>query len=394
MLCRLSGIAVVYLDFRSFIQMPEAAHGEIRQASRMVTSLETRVTLAPGARTRGSRRPIGLGHLKQAFPMEWLALASVWAASIVMGEAVGGGEPRLIDWAMALNRGLLGLMICYMLMPRFLERGRHGVFLLAAGASIAVFGLAHVSLVAPLIQAAEPGHPICYRCYLIHTLPTVATMSVVKLSGTLLEQQRQAAVSRRECSDAELRFLRTQMNPHLLFNSLNNIYSYALEKSDRAPEMILKLSSALRYVLYEAGDGPVPLRRELDYIRDYFELQQLATEGRGDVSLKISGNPDRLGIAPLILIVFVENCFKHAVETTGRLLVNVMIEIEGDRLILETRNNLPDPEVTYDSPHIGGIGLENVRRRLELIYAGRFSLRAGPQGSSYCARLDVALAPR
>lgn len=326
--------------------------------------------------------------------MEWLALASVWAASVMMGEAVGRDETRLADWAMALNRGLLGLVICYTLMPRFLERGRHGLFLLAAGASFAAFGLAHIVVVAPLTQSGEGGHPICYRCYLTHTLPTVATMAVVKLSGTLLEQQRQAAVSRRECSDAELRFLRTQMNPHLLFNSLNNIYSYALEKSDRAPEMILKLSGVLRYVLYEAGDGPVPLRRELDYIRDYFELQKLATEGRGDVSLRISGDPDRLGIAPLILIVFVENCFKHAVETTSRLLVNVTIEIEGDRLILETRNNLPDAEATYDSRHIGGIGLENVRRRLELLYAGRFSLRVGPQGSAYCARLEVTLASR
>ena len=374
--------------------MPEAADGEIMQVALMATSLERRTTLIPGARARGIPRPIGLGHFKQAFPMECLALASVWAASIMMGEAVGGSEIRLADWAMALNRGVLGLVICYTLMPRFLERGQHGLFLLAAGASIAAFGLMHIGLVAPLIQVGEARHSICYRCYLTHTLPTVATMAVVKLSGTLLEQQRQAAVSRRECSDAELRFLRTQMNPHLLFNSLNNIYSYALEKSDRAPEMILKLSSALRYVLYEAGDGPVPLRRELDYIRDYFELQQLATEGRGDVSLRISGNSDRLGIAPLILIVFVENCFKHAVETTGRLLVNVMIEIEGDRLTLETRNNLPDAEATYDSHHIGGIGLENVRRRLELLYAGRFSLRAGPQGSAYCARLEVVLAPR
>ncbi len=359
----------------------------------MATRLETHSPLAAVEQAFGRIFPrIQLTQLKQILPMEWLALASIWAASIVMNEAVGGSGIGLLDWVLALNRGLLALVICYVLMPRFLEQGRHGAFLAATGVSLAVFGGAHMYGIGSLLQAAEAGHLMCYRCYLTQTLPTVATMAVVKLSWTFLEQQKQTAVSSRERSDAELRFLRTQMNPHLLFNSLNNVYSYALEKSDRAPAMILKLSGVLRYMLYEAGDDVVSLRRELDYIRDYFELQQLSTEGRGHVSLSISGDPGHLAIAPVVLIVFIENCFKHAVETTDRLFVQVSISVEDGRLVLETRNNLPDPEAAHDPHRVGGIGLENVRRRLELLYPGRFSLEAGAQGKAYRTRLQVALA--
>jgi LytS/YehU family sensor histidine kinase len=360
----------------------------------MATRFETLPQLSTLGKALGRAWP-GLRpeQLKQALPMEWLALGSVWAASIFMNEAVGGHGIGRLDLALALNRGVLGLLICYFVMPRFLEQGRHGAFLAATGAAIAAFCALHVYGVGPLVHATA-GHHFCYRCYLTQTLPTVATMAVIKLSWTLLEQQKQAAVSSRERSEAELRFLRTQMNPHLLFNSLNNVYSYALEKSDRAPEMILKLSGVLRYMLYEAGDGLVPLRRELDYIRDYFELQQLSTEGRGDVSLSIVGEPGHLTIAPLILIVFIENCFKHAVETTDPLFVHVSIRIEGDTLMLEARNNLPAPEAAHAPIRVGGIGLENVRRRLELLYPGRFSLKAQPLGSAYQARLRVALAAR
>lgn len=188
------------------------------------------------------------------------------AASVAMNEPSGGAGFGVADFGFAANRGTLGLLICYLFIPHYLQTGRYLTFFALLAGAITLFGVLHIYALSPVLDVAHAGHAphTCYRCYLMQTMPTVATMAVVKLSWSLLEQQKQAAVVGQQRSDAELRFLRTQMNPHLLFNSLNNVYSYALEKSDRAPEMILKLSGVLRYMLYEAGDETVPLRRELD----------------------------------------------------------------------------------------------------------------------------------
>jgi len=264
----------------------------------------------------------------------WLALAAVWLASIAMNEPVGGPGIGLLDMALALNRGLLGLLICYVLLPRQLARGRYVAFGFCVVAMAVAFGALHLFAIGPWIHAMNGVQIHCYRCYITQTLPTVATMAVVQLSWSLLEQQKCAALLARERSEAELRFLRTQMNPHLLMNSLNNVYSYALEKSERAPEMILKLSGVLRYMLYEASDGRVPLRRELDYIRDYVALQRLATEGRGDVRLHVEGDGGGWAIAPLLLIVPIENCFKHAIETIKPITIDISIRVANGMLIL------------------------------------------------------------
>ena len=304
-------------------------------------------------------------------------VATIWLGSIVMNEGVGGPGFGLLDLTLAANGGVLSLLVCFLLIPDYLETGRFPIFAAATTLAITTFGALHVTSPSHRSRRRAAHAHSCYRCYLMQSLPTVATMAAVKLAWSTLEHQKQAAVIARERSDSELRFLRAQINPHLLFNILNNVYSYALERSDRAPPLILRLSGVLRYMLYEAGDEMVSLRRELDYIRDYFELQQLATEGRGEVRLTIAGDPAHYGIAPLLLVVFIENCFKHAVETAGPVTVHVAISIKNGNLMLDAENNLPDPTAPPSDTKLGGIGLENVRRRLELLYPGRFKLEAG-----------------
>lgn len=323
--------------------------------------------------------------------MQWIALATIWVGSIVMNEGVGGPGIGLLDLALAANRGVLGLLVCLRFIPGYLETGRLPTFAAATVAATTAFGALHVHLIAPSFDVNATHAHSCYHCYLMQSLPTVATMAAVKLAWSTLEHQKQAALVARERSDSELRFLRAQMNPHLLFNILNNVYSYALDRSERAPHLILRLSGVLRYMLYEAGDELVLLRRELDYIRDYFELQQLATEGRGEVDLTIAGDPANYRIAPLLLVVFIENCFKHAVETAGPVTVRVVIGIKAGNLTLEALNNLPNPTAQPSDAKLGGIGLENVRRRLELLYRGRFKLEAGNLEGQFRVRLMLFL---
>ena len=308
-----------------------------------------------------------------------------------MNMPVGGPGIGLLDMSLAFNRAAVGLLICLVLIPRFLARGNYVAFAALTGASVIAFGAAHMYVVGPLVQIAGNHALDCYRCYTTQTLPTVATMAVVKLSWSLVEHQKSTAISARERSDAELRFLRTQMNPHLLMNSLNNVYSYALDRSERAPDMILKLSGVLRYMLYEVGDERVPLRRELDYINDYVELQCLSTEGRGDVRLSVEGEARGWSIAPLLLIVLIENCFKHAIETLNPITIDIRLRIQDGVLSLTTVNNLADEQLAHQPERVGGIGLDNLRRRLELLYAGRFKLETHSDGRHFRTRLSITL---
>ncbi|MGZ9098482.1 MAG: sensor histidine kinase [Brevundimonas sp.] len=335
-------------------------------------------------------RPSPLERLTASVRLEWVALATVWLGSIAINEAVGGHGVGVLDLVMAVDRGLLGLLICFVLIPRFLGKGRNLAFLGWAAASIGIFTFIQIGLIQPAMMRAGLPSTDCFRCYLALNLPAAASMAVVSLSWSVLEQQKKAAVAARERSDAELRFLRAQMNPHLLFNSLNNVYSYALERSERAPEMILKLSSVLRYMIYETGDGRVPLSQELQYLTDYFELQMLTTEGRGQTSLLIKSDGGDYSIAPLILVVLIENCFKHAVDTVQPIQVEVAITVSAGILTLTTSNNLPAGR-TDGEAQPGGIGLTNVRRRLELLYPARFTLETGAAGDLYRASLTLHL---
>lgn len=166
----------------------------------------------------------------------------------------------------------------------------------------------------------------------------------------------------------ELQYLKSQINPHVLFNNLNTIYSYALEKPDQAPELILKLSDNLKHVLYESNGQKVPLLKELEYIGNYLDFQKIRTENIKEIHYTSTGDFEQYTIAPLLLITIIENAFKHsAAKSTIAIDINVM---NG---ILEcTCTNLVGAIKTKDS-HIP-IGLQNLKKRLALLYNNKHQL--------------------
>lgn len=184
---------------------------------------------------------------------------------------------------------------------------------------------------------------------------------------------------------AELSFLRSQVNPHFLFNAMNDIYSLTLTKSDEAPGAVLKLSELLRYMLREGTGNLAPLEREIDYLSNVVELWQIGEKGSSFVDFKVSGLITNQQIAPLILINFVENAFKHGV--TREALNPVHIEIDVDQLglsflIFNKKNtNLKD--------NTGGIGLANVKRRLELIYPDSHDLEISDNADTFTVKLRI-----
>lgn len=181
----------------------------------------------------------------------------------------------------------------------------------------------------------------------------------------------------------ELSFLRSQINPHFLFNSLNNIYSLVYHHSDQSLNAIAKLSDLLRYMLYDLNEK-VPLQKELDYIEKYMELQQMRFDHPLPVKLELTGNPGKANVAPLLLIPFVENAFKHGDTKNGN---EIVMKVHADEAVI--RFGISNVVGNHQKDTSGGIGLENVQRRLELLYPGRHTLQVQQTKDIFEVELEI-----
>lgn len=214
--------------------------------------------------------------------------------------------------------------------------------------------------------------------------------AIVRHMYKYIKLQRTEQQLRIEKQEAELNYLRSQTNPHFLFNTLNNIYSLARDKSDVAPESILRLSKILRFMLYETGGKYISIEQELKVINDYIELEKL----RYDESLQINFNYDtedmKQSIPPLLLIPLVENAFKHGVsETRNQPFVDIHLSINNRQLTFVVKNST---EVFPDESGVKeNIGLSNLRRQLELLYK-EYNLSVLQSESVFTATLKINLA--
>lgn len=190
-----------------------------------------------------------------------------------------------------------------------------------------------------------------------------------------------------EKKDMELQFLKSQLNPHFLFNSLNNIYSLAYQKSDKTADAILKLSEIMRYMIYESNDSWVSLDKEVEYVQSYIELQKLRFKDGAAVEMSINGEIDGQKIVPLILISFVENAFKHGVANDPA--DPIKINLIANQKILHF--SVSNKKNTTNKDAIGGVGLNNVERRLQLLYPERHKLNIVNTADHYTTELMLDL---
>lgn len=171
----------------------------------------------------------------------------------------------------------------------------------------------------------------------------------------------------------EMKFLKSQINPHFLFNALNNIYALSRLQSAKAPDMILKLSDMLRFVLYESEDKKVPLGREIDYICHYIDFQKIKIEGEPRIVVEMDDVDRSVMIEPMLLIPFVENCFKHSkIEDVRHGWMHMRLTTAYGKLYFVVINSLPSSSVHVDP--MGGIGIDNVKKRLNFLYPGKHRL--------------------
>ena len=240
--------------------------------------------------------------------------------------------------------------------------------------------------------AMKPPGPIDPKYFLSFII-----YAAIFLVGAVLEsvqlyrkQEYQATQAQNEKLETELKFLKSQINPHFLFNVLNNVYTLSLIQSEQTPEMVMKLSEMLRYMLYDSNQERVSLGQEVAYIQNYTALQQLKDDEQMDVKTVVDVAHPEVRLAPMILIPFIENSFKHSkIEDTVNGWIRIELQADKNEIQLRVSNSKPTENYTKDST--GGIGLKNVRRRLELEYPNKHELSVEETETQFVIHLLIQL---
>ena len=203
------------------------------------------------------------------------------------------------------------------------------------------------------------------------------------------EQKSMAIISKQ--NEAQLQFLRAQINPHFLFNTLNNIYSLAVVRSPQTADMVMQLSKLLRYVVYDSKAEQIPLETEIAHIEQYLQLFRMRSETPLDITFKISGHVEGLRLEPMLLIPLVENCCKHAdFELNEKAYIQIELSTEKGWLHFTTRNSKDDVQ-HVQKDNVGGIGLDNLRQRLELLHPGAHHFEVQDQENNFEVNLKLKL---
>jgi two-component system, LytTR family, sensor kinase len=231
------------------------------------------------------------------------------------------------------------------------------------------------------------GQPYFYLISLI----TAGVSTIVKITSDWTKQTRVQQELETRTMQSELNFLKSQINPHFLFNTLNSLYALTLKKSEEAPEVVLKLSEMMRYMLYECNEKNVPLNKEVAYIRNYLSLEKLRHKHL-DVQFEVEGDIGNLSISPLIFIAFIENAFKHgASNAISPGFVHIHMLIDKNEINLYVENSKPDKQPTMEHKRNGGIGLVNVKRRLQILYPQTYHLDIYDKPNTYGVNLWMKL---
>lgn len=212
---------------------------------------------------------------------------------------------------------------------------------------------------------------------------------IVFVFSLMLKINTRLKQSEKEKLDAELAYLKAQINPHFLFNTLNSIYSLAIVQSDNVASSIVKLSNMMRYVLSESSNDLVRLEKEIEYIQNFIELQQIRFGSFIQFECSINGDHKNKYIAPLILIPFIENAYKHGVNAEDNSIIKINIDTTETQLHLFVKNNKVFIQRSAESE--SGVGVENTKNRLQMIYPGKHKLQIENTEKEYSVSLTLDL---
>lgn len=299
---------------------------------------------------------------------------------------------KFYQFVFFLNYTLANAVISYVLLPHFYYRKKYGYFFVFTLLTIGVVILIEESVLEKMYFPDSRGASFPGVLFSLgQVLPIIAILSGFKFAWDALTKQRQVEELKATIKESELQFLKSQINPHFLFNNLNNLYSYAMENSPKTPAIILELSSVLRYMLYECREEFVSLTKEIEQLKNFTQLNELQIEERGVINFTTHNIQADYLIAPLILIVFIENAFKHSqASQSDNISIDINIQLMEDGTLDFVCTNSFQP--TMNAENLSkGIGLENVRKRLQLLYPQEHALDIRQSEEQYEVRLSMHL---
>ena len=305
-------------------------------------------------------------------------------------------QPQIQEFKVVafINYALGALVINYVLLPHFFYRKKYVLFFLYVAIMVTVI-IAVEELVLERIYYPDtrgkrfPG--VIYS--LLDVMPVITILAGFKFAWDASTKQREVEQLRSSVKESELQFLKSQINPHFLFNNLNNLYSYAMVQSPKTPSIILELSSVLRYMLYDCQEDYVALPKEIEHLKNFTQLNELQIEERGTVSFQTENIGSGYRIAPLILTVFIENAFKHSTASQSKdIFIDIDIKINDNGVLhFECKNTFQPIGNTENLSK--GIGLENVKKRLQLLYPDAHTLNINDSDGIYVVQLTLQLKP-
>ena len=232
---------------------------------------------------------------------------------------------------------------------------------------------------------------IVYNLYsLFAVLKTSGFAILLYLGYDWFNKQKQTQELAKKNLQSELSLLKNQINPHFLFNTLNNIDSLIRKNPDHASESIVELSDMMRYMIYETNVEKVPLKKELEYIDNYLALQKLQYFNEDLVEYAITGKPEKIEVAPMLFIPFIENAFKHCTHKETKHAIRFSFTLESDKIGFEAIN-IADKTQPISKDQSSGIGLDTVKRRLEILYPHRYSLQIQEKNDLFCISLMIKI---
>lgn len=291
-----------------------------------------------------------------------------------------------------INYALGAFVINYVLLPRFFYKKNYLLFFL----SVAVIVITNIMIEELVFEAIYYPYTRGIRFQgviysLLDVMPVIMILVGFKFAWDASKKQLEVEELRSSATESELQFLKSQINPHFLFNNLNNLYSYAIEESPKTPSIILELSTVLRYMLYDCKEKYVPLSKEIDHLKNFTQLNELQIEERGKVGFKTENIQSEYRIAPLILMVFIENAFKHSTASQSKDISIEMYIHVTDGGILEFKCENSFRPITNTDTISRGIGLQNVKKRLLLLYPDAHKLTISDSEEAYTVHLKMQL---
>lgn len=289
----------------------------------------------------------------------------------------------------------------YYLIPKFILTKKYKTYIVFFIFSLGIIYVVRTGLNYFLVtkniwpEAENPQQAFTFNHIVAVTLGevyVVALATAIKLTFDWIYERNRVEDLQKVQLRTELNFLKSQIQPHFFFNTLNNLYALTLEKSDIAPSVVLKLSDIMQYILYDVKEPKIRLFTAINYIQNYLDLEVLRYGDKIIGNTEIIGNIENVTVPPLLFLPFIENCFKHGAKNNDNIEVNISFEnVEDKWLIFKVENSFNQNIEFEEKNPKHGIGIQNVKRRLELLFPKNFELKTEIINQKYCVQLKLPI---